>query len=134
MLQTLKNCNSREVEAILAKLSASILPNPGIEPSVQEQLLDPKLQTELMNEIRLRLGLRRDDDSSKAKARLYRFLAEELTKAALADVDVLEVKTRLGQRGGLSPDLYKIKFSPYFHDGPEKLGVRKDQVEETLRD
>jgi hypothetical protein len=129
-LPSLKGENPAEVEGILANLTLGMLPNPGIseEPSLSRELRD-----RLIHEIRIRLGLKRDDNSPKAVSKIHDYLAKEIGRVALANVDIKEIKSRLGQRGDLASPLYKIEFTPQFVDAYERQGVDRTNVELTLR-
>src|SRR5258706_16419568 len=128
-LPSLNRENPADVEGILANLTLGMLPNPGVseEPSIPSDLRD-----RLIHEIRIRLGLKRDDNSPRALSRIYELLAKEIGRAALADVDIKEVKTRLGDRGELAPPLYKIQFMDSFKDS-KRRGVEEREVEATLQ-
>src|SRR5260370_5715724 len=129
-LPSLTGKDHAKVEGILANLTLGMLPNPGISeaPSLPRELLD-----RLIQEIRIRLRLKRDDNSPKAMSKIYDYLAKEIGRVALANVDVKEIKSRLGQRGDLASPLYKIEFTPQFIDGYERHGVDRTNVELTLR-
>jgi hypothetical protein len=128
-LPSLNRENPADVEGILANLTLGMLPNPGIS---HESGIPSDLRDRLIHEIRIRLGLKRDDNSPKAMSRIYELLAQEIGRAALADVDIKEVKTRLGDRGELAPPLYKIQFMDSFKDS-ERRGVAEREVEATLQ-
>src|SRR5580765_3884112 len=108
-LPSLRNQSAREVEGILASLTLDMLPNPGL--GGMESDLAPHVRDRLIQEIRISLGLKRDDKSPEAMSRIYDYLAREMGHAALAGVDIKEVKTRLGDKGELAPLLYKIEFT-----------------------
>lgn len=130
-LPSLRNQSAKEVEGILASLTLDMLPNPGI--SAMGSDLTPDVRDRLIQEIRISLGLKRGDDSPRAMSRIYEYLAREMGNAALADVDVQEVKTRLGDKGELAPPLYKVAFTDSFKNGSKRRGVDERIVELTLQ-
>jgi hypothetical protein len=129
-LPSLNNLSPQEVEGVLANLTLGMLPNPGIS---EEPTLPVDLRDRLIREMRIALRLKRDDNSAPAMARIYDYLAKEISRAVLADVDVKQLKSRLGEKGQLAPSLYRIEFSPEFKDEHERKGVDRRDVELTLR-
>src|SRR5687767_2601252 len=97
-LPSLNKLNPAEVEGVLANLTLGMLPSPGIS---EEPTLATDLRDRLVHELRIALGLKRDDNSRQAMAKIYGYLAKEISRSALASVDINEVKSRLGQRGDL---------------------------------
>ena len=63
-----------------------MLPNPGIGGIASD--LTPDIRDRLIQEIRISLGLKKDDKSAAAMSRIYDYLAREMGHAALADVDI----------------------------------------------
>jgi hypothetical protein len=96
-LPSLRDQSAKEVEGILPNLTLDMLPNPGI--GVMESDLTPDARDLLIQEIRISLGLKMGDNSPRAMSRIYEYLAREMGNAALADVDLKEVRTRLGNKG-----------------------------------
>jgi hypothetical protein len=130
-LPSLKNQSAEEVQGILASLTLDMLPNPGISGVPSDLTAD--VRDRLIQEIRISLGLKRGDNSPEAMSRIYDYLAREMGHAALANVDIKEVKTRLGDKGELAPPLYKIVFTDSFKNGSTRRGVDERIVELTLQ-
>ena len=130
-LPSLRNQSAEEVQGILASLTLDMLPNPGISGVTSDLTAD--VRDRLIQEIRISLGLKRDDNSPQAMSRIYDYLAREMGHAALANVDIKEVKTRLGNKGELTPPLYKIVFTDSFKHGSRIRGVDERSVELTLQ-
>jgi hypothetical protein len=130
-LPSLRDQSATEIEGILANLTLEIMPNPGISGTGSDLTTD--FRDRLIQEIRISLGLKRDDKSPEAMSRIYDYLAREMGQAALADVDIKEVKARLGDKGELAPPLYKIVFSDSFKHGSKIRGVDERTVEITLQ-
>ena len=134
MISTLPSLNLEnpaEIEGILANLTLGMLPNPDIR--VVESNLSPELRDRLIHGSRIRLRLKRDDNSLKAMSKICDYLAKEISRVALANADINEIKSRLGQRGDLASPLYKIEFTPEFKDLHETRGVDRRDVEMTLQ-
>lgn len=132
-LPSLSQQTAKEVEGTLASLTLGMLPNPGVGDNRYQSDIAPELHERLIHEIRVSLRLKRDDKSPQAMAKIYDYLAKEIGRAALAGVDIKEVKTRLGQRGDLAPSLYEIEFTPEFKHEHERQGVSRRDVELTLQ-
>lgn len=133
MLNTLKTLDTRTAQGILANLTLEMMPDPGV-PSKVGRHVDAETRDRLLHELRIRLRLKRDDNSPKARALLYKALAEEISGLALAGSKIKEVKARVGQQGLLSPRLYRIDFSfPNFRIAAEKCGVTRAQAEDAIR-
>lgn len=133
MLNTLSNLDPRTAQGILANLALGMMPDSGIGSSASITPIDPDLREQLVRELRIKLRLKRDDDSPKALAKLYAALADEMKGIALQGEDLNKIKARLGQQGILSPSQYKIKFAQPFRDTAEQCGVSQYQAESVIR-
>jgi hypothetical protein len=129
-LPSLRNRSATEIEGILASLTLDMLPNPGIGMASD---LTSDVRDRLIQEIRISLGLKRDDKSREAMSRIYGYLAQQIGNAALAGVDIKEVKSRLGDKGELAPPLYKIEYTDSFKDTSKRRGVEEREIELTLQ-
>ncbi|MGI9066519.1 MAG: hypothetical protein ACR2HX_08950 [Pyrinomonadaceae bacterium] len=130
-LPSLSGENPADIEGILANLTLGLLPSPVVSGSESE--LPPVLRARLIHDLRIRLRLKRDDNSPEAMSKIYDYLAKEIGRIALANVDIKEIKSRLGQRGDLASTLYQIEFTPQFVEGYERRGVNRTDVERTLQ-
>ncbi len=130
-LPSLRNQSAKEIEGILASLTLDMLPNPGIGGAPSDLTMD--VRDRLIQEIRISLGLKMDDKSPAAMSKIYDYLAREMGHAALADVDIKEVKTRLGDKGELAPPLYKIVFTDSYKHSGNRRGVDERAIERTLQ-
>lgn len=130
-LPSLRNQPAEEVEAVLANLTLAMLPNPGIQPEGEGFLLEPSLKDRLLQEIRIRLGLRRDDNSPKAISRIHQYLSEEMRRATLSKTNISEVRARIGQRGDLSPQLYQVVLADTMKLTLKFWGISQTDVEDT---
>src|SRR5437660_10929567 len=122
MLNTLSNIDSKTAQGILANLALGMIPDPGIEPS-RVAPIDGDLRTRLLQEIRVKLHLKKNDNSPRATAKLYAALAEEMKRLAMQGAEINSVKARLGQQGILSPSEYQIKFTEPFKILAEYCGL-----------
>ncbi len=108
MLTTLKQLPSHEVAAILAGLTLSLLPQ---EESVESHTTDEQLRNKVLSEVYKKLHLDPSDKSESQRARLYTFLTKEMSRAALSNSNIEEIRKRVGERGELRPSLYKIHIT-----------------------
>jgi hypothetical protein len=131
MLQTLQNYDSLKAQSILSELTNRVLPNATTEEVRIIEETDFEYN-ELWAEIRGKLKLSHDDNSHAAITKIQEFLSNEISKSVFAEVDQNVVKSRLGQKGQLSHDLYQFKFTDEFKDY-EKLGIRRSVVLDAVK-
>jgi hypothetical protein len=132
-LPSLRHHTTKDIEGILANLTLDMLPDPGVGKRHRRGDITPEFNERLLQEIRVSLGLKRDDKSSQAIAKIHSYLAREMGRVALQGVDISEVKRRLGERGTLAPSLYRIEFTQQFVRGYEGQGANRADVERTLQ-
>jgi hypothetical protein len=131
MLQTLRQYDRKEVERILSSLTSELLPNPEIH--VRAELgVDPEIHSRVWNEIQRRVRVDPSDTSPSERGKLFDFLFREMSQGALSKSTVESTKARLSVRGELRPDLYEVKFSPFFTNSQDH-GVRPNHVLEAIR-
>jgi len=109
MLQTLKNRPPQDVAAILADLTLSLFPAEEITGFAVKPVNDP-LRNKVLSEVYKKLRLSPTEQSEAQRAELFSYLAKEMSRAALSNANIEEIKERAGQRGDLRPSLYKIKI------------------------
>lgn len=129
-LPTLKDKGPKDAVKLLSFVSSQLLPHPD---SVGEVINHPDTDSEhglvqdIIREIRDHLRIPDDDHSAQTQSRIYAFLSDEISKAALANVDMNVVKARLGSKGELHASQYQVGFSKDF-EASEALGVKKSHV------
>jgi len=133
MLSALQSYDPPEAERILAGLTQRFLPDPGIDPPPALDIEQVKVYEQVMGEIRQRLHLPATDESREAKTKVLQYLNTAMTELILRSANIPTIKARLGQRGDLRPDSYKVKFGDSFDNGAGKRGIRRAHVESALR-
>ena len=133
MIPILRDIDPQTAQGILANIALGMMPDPGIGSAADRVPVDSGLKDKLIQELRVRLRLKRDDHSLKAMAKLYGALAEEMKRIALQHEDVNKIRARLGHQGILSPSQYQVRFSQPFHKVTEKFGITQYQVESAIR-
>ena len=128
MLKSLKDYDSKSAEKILSELTGRLLPSP----EVGEELNESAIYEEVKREIHKLLKVDPDDLSPSSRAKVFEFLAKEMSTIALRGANVSNIKSRLGQRGELRHDLYEIDF-PKFFSNYERLGIRRNHVIDVIR-
>jgi hypothetical protein len=128
MLQTLKNRNASEIQFVLSNLATQVLPNARYSES-QKTTAD---YSDVIAEIRQRLNLSQEDQSYRAITKIQKTIADEITQSIYAGIDLSVVKSRLGQKGQLSQNLYTFKFADIYNKFGG-VGVRKSAVLELLK-
>ncbi len=132
MLRTLRNRDPKEVEALLASITLSLLPHPDLETHHSINASDATERELVLAEVLRRLNLEASDNSPEAKAKIYKLLAEELSNVALSQANLKQLKTETGQRGELRSDLYETKITNTFRTGAADTGIRPNHVESVL--
>lgn len=131
MNRILTNQN-KETEALLAGFTLNLL-DSGIEGASRPPKIDSNLQEALFNEIRIRLGLRKNDNSPEALAKIHRLLAEEMSRRALSRAKEQEARARIGDRGDLPASLYDIKFPEIFDQQPFLKAIPRFLIEDSMK-
>jgi hypothetical protein len=127
ILNSLKDKDPKEIARLLSLTSSYILPNPGLKEPQLRSDSDLDVAQDLLQEIRDQLNVSQDDFSIKTQSRIYAFLSEEISKAAFTNVDLSNLKTRLGNKGELHPSQYQISFFDDFVNH-EALGDSKRHI------
>jgi hypothetical protein len=134
MLDTLRNLNDHEALILLSSTVHHLLPDPGVGSRVTDVLNAPaKSREQLLHELRYKLKLGEDDESARAKTEIFNKLSSEISKYALKDTDIRQVKARLGARGDLPPASYEIDIDPVYRALLADRGIRPNHIEEALR-
>jgi hypothetical protein len=131
MLQTLKNYSASEIQIVLSDLASKVLPNASVEEGRKNENVDLKY-SDVLAEIRHELKISEDDNSREVINKIQKFLSDEITQSIFKGVDLNTVKSRLGQKGQLSQNLYTFKFADGFKNY-EKLGIRRSVVLDALK-
>jgi len=125
MLESLKHHSPRERERILSRVVLSLMPDPELDPqstiSVENQLIHQRILEEIQ------------PSGTANKLGLFQRLSREISIATFSQVRKDDVKARLGQKGLLRQDLYKIELSEGFKKGTTRFGISLTDAEEALR-
>ncbi|HEX3681054.1 MAG TPA: hypothetical protein VHU83_00835 [Bryobacteraceae bacterium] len=134
MLDTLRKLNDHEALILLSSTVHYLLPDPGVGSPVTDVLNAPARSREkLLHELRQKLKLSEDDQSPRAQAEIFDTLSSEISKYALKDSDIRQIKARLGARGDLPPGAYEIDIDPAVRGGLASRGIRPSHIEEAVR-
>lgn len=119
-------------ENLLSKMALSMMPRAEID---MYNLTDEELYySELVfKEIKKELGVSETDSSIEANIRVTEVLSKELDRLMLANSDISKIKERVGQKGLLNIQDYKIQFAPSFKTY-QKIGIRRSHAERAIRD
>ncbi len=139
MLASLRRFDRNTREGILADLALRLLPPPqGATPFAR--VTSDDVYAEVLDEIRKRVRIQPQDTSQDGLAKIVTVVSEELRSLALPSDKRAEVRGRLGEKGLLPVDQYKVSFDDTFahwSPGVDKADARKiaaapDQVEHLL--
>lgn len=133
MLDTLRNLDDHDALILLSSTAHSLLPDPGVGSRITDVLNAPATSREqLLHELRQKLNLREDDQSPRAQAEIFNKLSSEISRYALKNADVRQIKARLGARGDLNPSSYEIDIPSVLRDIAAARGIRPNHIEDAL--
>ena len=132
MLDVLESLQPDEAAQVLAATAHALSPDPEVAEVIQSKSVSPELIRKSVSQLREHLHLDADDNSPRAQAKMFALLSKAISERFLAQ-NLAEVRRRLGRRGDLAPNDYKIIFSEEVEDFCLKFGIRKKQVMETLQ-
>jgi hypothetical protein len=121
----------KESARLLAAVSASLLPTPGLRDVILESGEQAKFAETVLQEMRSILRLTESDRSTSALTKLYALLSDEMTEAALSSTKIADIQNRLGEKGWLHPSKYRVEFNKAF-SLLEPLGERKPNISEIV--
>lgn len=131
-LSALRHFDPTTASGILAAAALATAPNPGPgEPDLVAQYRDEVRV--VLAEIRNVLKLGAEDQSARARAAIDQFISKALDDAVFAGSSVADALARAGNAGRLSPGMYNLIQPSVFVDGFRRLGVRKQHVEEAVK-
>jgi hypothetical protein len=132
MIKALEEFDKMAAVGVLARAALSLGYCDGPQLGAVEREED--IQTRVVEEVRSRLGISKDDNSRDALDRMADCLDAE-SDQLLAAPDTEAALSRLAERGDLPSDMYEIGIVP---DIPAALGKRfaleKDVIATTIRD
>lgn len=130
-LSTLENKEPKEILRLLSAVSGSLLPNPNVEKPIKQLKEETETINSVINEIKSILKISNDDYSTSAQTKIFSFLSKEISNIALSDANIGKVKERLGGKGELPLEQYRIIFDKNFVSS-EALGERKSNVRDIV--
>ena len=130
-LTTLEKKGTKEMLKVLSAVSSSLLPNPNVGSS-RISAENDEIIYQVINEIRQKLNISKDDYSTSAKSKIFDFLSKEISRIALTDENINKVRKRLGAKGELGFGDYKTTFN-WAIFAAESLGERKSNIIEVIK-
>ncbi|WP_149242553.1 hypothetical protein [Dyadobacter sp. 32] len=127
MLTSLSNTKKEVAEMVLVKLTESLLPNPFVDPTIQETT-NP-LHNAVLSEIRRKSGLNKNDISETAKTAILKKLSSELSDLVLSVDKKRNALNRIQQKRTFNQFLisYEFEFAKF-----EQLGMTKLEIEDAI--
>ena len=132
MLKSLQSLDYTVASRILSEVVQKLLPHPETQSTIESESGHSTLHSLVLSEARERVNVNPEDDSKDAKTKLFAFLSNEISKLVLTTRERNEAIARLGERGDLNLELYKIVFTKEF-DLQSHYGVRRNHVISTIR-
>jgi hypothetical protein len=125
MLHALEKIDRSRAATVLSLAARKFLPRPSDDRSLNQA--DESAAADLIKEISAKAvsGTPRSEVDTVA---VQEVLSREISSYLFSGVDPAEVRSRVGDKGALSPSLYRVSFSPKFEDGMRVWGVSKTHV------
>jgi hypothetical protein len=128
MLKSLRDLSPPEAELALAEIAQSLLPQPF--PPDERPL--NRMHQKVLDELYKKLNIDVVKFSSGDTVKVLEALIREISASVLSGPRAEAARARLGRRGDLRLDLYRLTFSPAF-DLEEMRGIRRSHVQDALR-
>jgi len=132
VLRSLKQFDKATAELILARLTDELLPDPGLTKRTRTLDVTPEAYSVVKQEIHSFLKLDPEDLSAPARAKLFNYLASQMSQLSLLGVDLEIVKRRIGDRGDLRQDLYDVDVAK-FRFPLANFGIRPNHIEDAVK-
>ncbi len=125
MLQALEKLDRSRTASVLSLAARKFLPRPGDDHTPNQA--DEAAAADLIKELSTKAVSRRPQAEVDTVA-VQEALSREISSHLLSGVDSAEVRARVGDKGALSPSLYKVSFSLKFENGVKFWGLSKNYV------
>jgi hypothetical protein len=125
MLEALEKLDRFHAARVLSLAAQRLLPRPGDDHTPDQA--DQAAAAELIKELSKKAVSRRPQAEVDTVA-IQEALSREISSYLFSGVDSAEVRARVGDKGALSPLLYKVSFSPKFENGVAFWGLSKNYV------
>jgi hypothetical protein len=123
MLEALEKLDRSRAASVLSLAAREFLPRPGDDHI--PNLADQNAAAEVIKELSAKARRPQTEVDTVA---IQEALSREISSYLLSGVDSAEVRARVGDKGALSPSLYKVSFSPRFDSGATFWGLSKNYV------
>jgi len=131
MIKALEKFDKMAAVGVLARAALSLRYSDS--PRADSVEGEKEIQTRVVEEVRSRLGIPMDDNSSEAVDRVADVLDSE-SDQLIAAPDTEAALLRLAERGDLPSDLYEIDIIPNITDAlGKRFPLEKDIIETTIR-
>ncbi len=117
---------------VLSRIVQKLLPQPEGKSIISNDIFSEEFYLLVLKEAMECLKIQPNDKSIESRTKLFIFLSGELSKLALNASERREARARLGDRGDLNLELYKINFGISFNQ-VSNYGVRRSHVESSMR-
>ncbi|HLP97998.1 MAG TPA: hypothetical protein VK149_06100 [Sideroxyarcus sp.] len=154
MLRSVRNLDKKSREAVLADLAIQIA-RPSTESfhsleyrsleagaNKEKTILATDLflgvlgnndnQSDIAIEILQKLKLENAEYSPEVQSKLLDYLGREIRSLAIESGDIAKIRKRLGQKGVLPPQSYKVAFTEEFLENCAQFDVTKKEVTESV--
>jgi hypothetical protein len=132
-LDILSKYDDRTAEGILAAaaLSTGYFATKSDRPEILKRY--EREASDVLEQVRSRLRIAKDDHSPAATSSIDRFFAKEISDRVLTGSAAADALKRAGQAGRVPPSLYTVVQSKPFLDTFLPLGIRPPHVEDAVK-
>ena len=132
MIEAVKDLKTEDKVRALSSATFSLAPDPSVEAEESKVTTSKELRDQILLELRQELNIREDDDSAKAKSRLFAAIADALNSYLMEGGKKESIRSRLGQRGELPLSKYEIVVPEMARDAFADLGVRRREITDAV--
>jgi hypothetical protein len=125
MLRALERLDTSRTANVLSIVARKILPQP--DDSHDPNQADQEAANDVIKELSAKVASSRKTKGDDTLA-IQEELSREISSYLLRGGDVTEIRARVGNKGALSPSIYRISFSPRFDQIKEFWGISKTHV------
>jgi putative transposon-encoded protein len=126
MLQALEKLDPSRAASVLSLAARKFLPRPGDDHTPNQA--DQAAAEDVIRELSTKAASSRKPQTEVNTAAVQEALSREISSYLLGGVDSAEVRARVGEKGALSPSLYRVSFSLRFENSVTLWGLSKTYV------
>jgi hypothetical protein len=128
MLRALEKLDPSRTASVLSLAARKFLPQPSDSHIFNYNQADQAVAEDVIRELATRAASARKPQAEVDIVSLQEALSREISSYLLSGTDSAEVRARIGDKGALSPSLYKASFSLKFKNSEALWGLSRNYV------